>query len=68
MSDHTDIVVRLRLEGSDLAREAALAIEFLRECLTQAEVALSTIRGSLQDALDEEPPFTVTDVAPDTPR
>ena len=32
----TDIVIRLRLDGSELSLEAAKEIDFLRECLTEA--------------------------------
>lgn len=66
MSD-TDIVVRLRLESSELCVEAADTIEHLREALGFANTALMSIKGTLEDRRDD-PPFSVTEEAPNTPR
>lgn len=67
---HTDITVRLRAEGSELSLEAVSAIEFLRQCLTQAEAALATTTGSLRfPSKEERDEFRVAhDVPPTTPR
>lgn len=64
----TDIVVRLRLEGSDVCVEAAQEIEHLRECLGFANTALMTIKGTLEQGRQDELPFSITDVASNTPR
>lgn len=64
----TDIVVRLRIEGSEVCIEAADIIEHLREALGFANAALTTIKGTLEQGHKDEPPFSITDAAPDTPR
>lgn len=67
----TDIVIRLRLEASVVALEAAETIENLRERLAFAEHALAIIRGTLEEARAArgDEPFSVTqDVPPTTPR
>lgn len=71
MSDSTDIIVRLRLAGTDICLEAAREIEGLRERLDNAHATLCVIAGRLEtaaDKLDELEPFIVTDAPPDTPR
>lgn len=64
----TDIVVRLRLEGSDVCVEAAQEIEHLREALGFAQAALATIKGTLEQGQPDAPPFHIEDAAPNTPR
>lgn len=68
MSEHTDIVVRLRLAGGELCLEAAREIEFLRDCLTAAEISLATALGRVARDEKPDPIFRITDAAPDTPR
>lgn len=72
-----DIVVRLRIEGSELCIEAADIIEHLREALGFANTALMTIKGTLEPeprakrgglGHPDDPPFSITDAAPNTPR
>lgn len=65
----TDIIVRLRLEATTLALEAAETIENLRERLGFAEAALAIIKGTLEEAhARPAEPFRVTDAPPSTPR
>lgn len=64
----TDIIVRLRLEGSELCVEAAETIETLRECLVFASTSLMSIKGTLEEGHKDAPPFSLTDAAPNTPR
>ena len=64
---NTDITVRLRLEGTDLCIEAAKEIDFLRECLTQAEVALATAKGTLARPAEDEPSRYTYNYLPSAP-
>ena len=64
----TDIVIRLRLDGSELSLEAAKEIDFLRECLTQAEAALATAKGTLARPIEDQPATITHNVPPNAPR
>lgn len=67
---HTDIVLRLRAEASGLSLEAAAEIEFLRQCLTQAEAALAVTTGTMRfPSREEREAFRIAhDQPPTTPR